>query len=76
MYTVDNYHLHCESKKDTILLPITSPNADFKNSCTGNFISESATKSLLNIPTYLECIATLSCEILMSKNSDNLKHVL
>ena len=32
-------------------------------------------KSLLNIPPHLTNVATLTCEILMSENSDNLKHV-
>jgi len=45
------------------LLSVSSPNADFQNSCAARFISKFAIKSLLNIAPHLNCVATLPCEI-------------
>ena len=42
---------------------------------TGWLIGKFAIKFALNIPPHLTNVATLPCEILMSENNDNLKHV-
>jgi len=54
-------------------LSVTSPNADFPNSCIDRFLSKFAIEAFLNIPTYLKGVTTLPCEILRSENSDNVK---
>ena len=47
---------------------------DFHNSFTCRLVSKFAIKSILNISSHLTNVAILPCEILMSDNSDNLKH--
>ena len=46
------------------------------NSFTGWLVGKFAIKSILNIPPHLTNVATLPYEILMSENSDNLKHYM
>ena len=66
---VSTPHTLSVKKQDTKLLPITSPNANrfsktnFNDRLGGKF----ATKSCLNIPPHLNCVATLPCEISMLK---------
>ena len=46
----------------------------FHSSFTDWLASKFAMKSILNIPPHLTNVATLPCKLLMSENSDNLKH--
>jgi len=56
--------VHRESKNDTKLLPITSPNIKiFKKKFTDRLNGKFATNSYLNTPPHLKYVATLPCEI-------------
>ena len=72
--------VHRESKKqDTKLLAITSPTislSDFQNFFTIGLGSKFATNSCITIPPRFKHVATLPCEIWMSKNGIILKYVL
>jgi len=72
-------YFHCTTwvkKRDTILLSIASPNinTDFQNSFTFRLRNKFAIKRLLKIPPHLKFVATLPCNIWMSKTRNNLKH--
>jgi len=67
--SVTEYTLWVNKKQATIILPITLPNVDwFSKFFTSRDISKFATKHLLIIPSHLNCVATLPCEISELKN--------
>ena len=65
------------SQKNDKLLPITYQIlTDFQNSFAVRLTEKFATNSCLNISPRLKHVATLPCEICMSKNGISLKYVL
>ena len=65
-----------QKKKANIILPrLCQMLIDFQNSFTARLVGKFAIKLSLSIPPHLTNVATLLCEILMSKTNDNIKHV-
>jgi len=63
-----SFHTLRVKKWAIVLLPVTLLDADltdFQNSFTDRFAIKSAIKSLLNIPSHLNSVTTLPCEISM-----------